>query len=204
MSAEDRAEEIARAWAREQPGVPVGSIGILTRIWQAAKLMSDERRRTLAAIGIDAATLDLLSTLRRAGAPYRLSTRELAVRCLVTAGAVTQRVDRAKRAGLVERLGPAPGSRTVLVELTPAGHREVERAVGLLLGHEQNLVEALSPEEQEELARLLAVLLGSLRQRAVDRAASSGPASASASRRSEGTRRQAVGSHGIEPWTFRV
>jgi len=26
---EDRAAEIARAWAREQPGVPVGSIGIL-------------------------------------------------------------------------------------------------------------------------------------------------------------------------------
>jgi DNA-binding MarR family transcriptional regulator len=174
MSAEDRAEEIARAWAREQPGVPVGSIGILTRIWQSAKLMSDERRRTLAAIGIDAATLDLLSTLRRAGAPYRLSTRELAARCLVTAGAVTQRVDRAKRAGLVERIAPAPGSRTVLVELTPAGHREVERAVGLLLGHEQDLVEVLSPGEQEELARLLAVLLGSLRQRAIDRASSGG------------------------------
>jgi DNA-binding MarR family transcriptional regulator len=174
VSPEDRAEEIALAWAREQPGVPVGSIGILTRIWQAAKLMSDERRRTLAAIGIDAATLDLLSTLRRAGAPYRLSTRELAARCLVTAGAVTQRVDRAKRAGLVERLAPAPASRTVLVELTEAGHREVERAVGLLLGHEQNLVEVLSPGEQEELAHLLAVLLGTLRQRAIGGAASDG------------------------------
>jgi hypothetical protein len=65
----------ARAWAREAPGVPVGSIGVLTRIWQAAKLLSDERRRTLAAVGMDAATLDLLSTLRRAGPPYRLSTR---------------------------------------------------------------------------------------------------------------------------------
>lgn len=174
MSAEDWAEEIARAWAREQPGVPVGSIAILTRIWQAAKLMSDERRRTLAAIGIDAATLDLLSTLRRAGTPYRLSTRELAARCLVTAGAVTQRVDRAKRAGLVERLAPVPGSRTVLVELTPEGHHEVERAVGLLLGHEQDLMEVLSPGEQEDLARLLAVLLASLRERADGRAPSGG------------------------------
>jgi DNA-binding MarR family transcriptional regulator len=174
MGAEDRAEEIARAWAREQPGVPVGSIGILTRIWQAAKLMSDERWRTLAAIGIDAATLDLLSTLRRAGTPFRLSTRELAARCLVTAGAVTQRVDRAKRAGLVERLARAPGSRTVLVELTPTGHREVERAVGLLLGHEQDLVEVLSPGEQEDLRRLLAVLLASLRQRALEQASSGG------------------------------
>jgi DNA-binding MarR family transcriptional regulator len=161
-SPSDRAEEIARAWAREQPGVPVGSIGILTRIWQAAKLLSDERRRTLTAIGIDAATLDLLSTLRRSGPPYRLSTRELSRRCLVTAGAVTQRVDRARQSGLVRRLPPERGSRTVVVELTAAGHRLVQDAVGRLLLHEQDLVGMLQPAEQEELARLLAVLLRGL------------------------------------------
>ncbi len=100
--------------------------------------------------------------LRRAGQPYRLSTRELAARCLITAGAVTQRVDRAGRSGLVRRLAPDPGSRTVLVELTPEGHQEVGRAVGLLLSHEQGTVDVLSPDEQAELARLLAMLLRSL------------------------------------------
>ena len=60
-----------------EAGLPVGSIGILTRIWQAAKLLTDERRRTLARVHLDAATLDLLTTLRRSGPPYRLSTREL-------------------------------------------------------------------------------------------------------------------------------
>jgi DNA-binding MarR family transcriptional regulator len=161
----DRAEEIARAWARERPDMPVGSIRIVTRIWQAAKLLADERRRTLAAIGMDAASLDLLSTLRRAGPPFRLSTRELAVRCLVTAGAVTQRVDRAQGSGLVRRLPPVRGSRTVLVELTADGHREVERAVGVLLGYEQTLVDALAPGDRAELARLLAELLQSLAER---------------------------------------
>lgn len=158
----DRAAEIARAWEREQPGVPVGSIGIVTRIWQVAKLLSDERRRTLAAIGMDAATLDLLSTLRRTGPPYRLSTRELTRRCMVTAGAVTQRVDRARASGLVRRLAPEPGSRLVLVELTPLGHQEVERAVRLLLTREQSLVDVLPVDEQAQLAGLLAALLRSL------------------------------------------
>jgi len=65
---------------------------------------------------------------------------------------VTQRVDRAGRSGLVQRLATDPGSRTVLVELTPEGHREVERAVGLLLSHEQATVDVLSPDEQAELA----------------------------------------------------
>jgi DNA-binding MarR family transcriptional regulator len=163
MTAEaDRAEQIARAWAREQPGIPVGSIGILTRIWQTAKLLSDERRRTLAAIGMDAATLDLLGTLRRAGPPYQLSTRELSRRCLVTAGAVTQRVDRALQSGLVRRLAPERGSRIVRVELTDVGHRLVQQAVGQLLTYEQGLVDVLEPAEQEELARLLAALLAGL------------------------------------------
>jgi DNA-binding MarR family transcriptional regulator len=171
--ATDRAAEIARAWEREKPGLPVGSIGILTRIWQAAKLLSDERRRTLARVGMDAATLDLLSTLRRSGAPYRLSTRELGARSLITAGAVTQRVARGLKAGLVRRIPAGPGSRTVYVELTEAGHVAVEAAVGDLLGYEQRLVDdVLDPGQQEQLAQLLAVLVRSL----ADRAAGQDPA----------------------------
>ncbi|MFC1408448.1 MarR family winged helix-turn-helix transcriptional regulator [Streptacidiphilus sp. N1-12] len=162
----DRAEEIARAWQREQPQLPVDSIGILTRIHHAAKLLADERRRVLARVGMDAATLDLLSTLRRSGRPYRLSTRELATRCLITPGAVTQRVDRAQQEGLVYRLAADPGTRAVPVELTPAGHHAVENAVDGLLTYEQGLIEALSPQEQQDLARLLAVLLQDLNARA--------------------------------------
>jgi DNA-binding MarR family transcriptional regulator len=164
--ASDRAAQIAHAWAQEQPGVPVGSIGIITRIWQAGRLLADERRRTLAAVDMDAATLDLLSTLRRSGSPYRLSTRDLSQRCLVTAGAITQRVARAQETGLVRRIPPAPGSRTVYVELTDEGHRAVESAVTRLLSYEQGLVDVLSPEQQEELARLLSILLASLAGRA--------------------------------------
>jgi DNA-binding MarR family transcriptional regulator len=167
----DNAAQIARAWEREQPGVPVGSIGILTRIWQAAKLLSDERRRTLARVSMDAATLDLLSNLRRAGPPYRLSTRELGARSMITAGAVTQRVDRARDAGLVRRLAAEPGTRTVFVELTETGHAAVADAVSRLLTYEQRLVDILEPGEQEELARLLSILLHSLAGRASAREA---------------------------------
>lgn len=164
----DRAEEISQAWQREQPGLPVDSIGILTRINQAAKLLADERRRALAKADMDAATLDLLSTLRRSGPPYRLSTRELTARCLITAGAVTQRVDRAQNQGLVRRLATQPGTRAVPVELTPQGHRAVESAVDGLLTYEQGIIEVLTPPEQQELARLMTALLQGLTRRAQD------------------------------------
>lgn len=169
--ASDRAAQIARAWDRERPGVPVASIGILTRIWQAAKLLTDERRRTLARVGMDAATLDLLSTLRRSGRPYRLSTRELGSRSLITAGAVTQRVFKAQQAGLVRRIPAEPGTRTVYVELTEPGHRAVEGAVTELLTYEQGLVDVLDPGQQEELALLLATLVQALTLRAAGQGA---------------------------------
>ncbi|MGC0315656.1 MarR family winged helix-turn-helix transcriptional regulator [Kitasatospora acidiphila] len=160
---EDLAERIAGAWQRERPGLPVGSIRILTRIRQAAKLLTDDRRRTLALVAMDAATLDLLSTLRRAGAPYCLPTRELAARSLISAGAVTQRVDRAEAAGLVERLPPEPAGRAVPVRLTEAGRLAVDAAVGDLLHHEQQLVDqALNADEQADLARLLAKFLAGI------------------------------------------
>jgi DNA-binding MarR family transcriptional regulator len=137
----------------------VGSIGVVTRIWQLAKHFGDDRRRVLAEAGVDPATLDLLSVLRRSGPPYTLSTRDLAAHSLVTAGAISQRVARAERDNLVTRR-PAPGrSRAVLVELTPAGHELVERTVDRVLAREAQLLERLGPERREALAELLRELL---------------------------------------------
>jgi DNA-binding MarR family transcriptional regulator len=161
----DGADEIQQAWARERPGTPVGSIGVITRIWRIGKLLDDDRRETMLRLGMDAGTLDLLSTLRRAGPPYRLPPGELARRTLVSAGAISQRVARSERAGLVRRLRSPEDGRGVLVELTDAGHAEIERTVDGLLSHEEDLVSALTPQQRDQLAGLLRILLASLTNR---------------------------------------
>jgi DNA-binding MarR family transcriptional regulator len=164
------AAEIAAAWRRERPGTPTDSIEIVTPVWRLAKLFADDRARVLRAAGIDPATLDLLSVLRRSGAPYALTTRELARRTLVTAGAISQRVARAERDGLVERGGaPEPGSRAVVVALTEAGHALVERSVDAVLGREAELVGGLGPEQRTALAGLLDLLLADVRTRIGER-----------------------------------
>jgi DNA-binding MarR family transcriptional regulator len=150
---------IAADWRRERPGVPVSSIEIVTPIWRLAKLLADDRRRVLRACGVDPATLDLLGVLRRSGPPYRLTTREIAQRALVTAGAVSQRVSRAERERLVERTVAADGSRSVFVTLTAAGHDLVERTVDRVLGREAQLVRGLPPYELAVLSGLLDRLL---------------------------------------------
>ncbi|MBO0803380.1 MAG: MarR family transcriptional regulator [Nocardiopsaceae bacterium] len=159
----DPVDATALAWLRERPGTPVEGIGIVTRIWRLAHLFGEDRRQTLAAAGADAATLDLLSVLRRAGPPYQLTTRQLTEQTRVTAGAVSQRIGRAERAGLVKRAPAADrSSRAVLVTLTPAGHALVERLVDRVLGREADLVASLSAAERATLAGLLKALLDNL------------------------------------------
>jgi DNA-binding MarR family transcriptional regulator len=156
------AADIAAAWRRELPGVLTESIEIITPLWRVAKLLGDDRRRTLAALGVDASTLDLLSVIRRSGPPYELTTREIARRTLVTAGAVSQRVARAERAGLVTRAASPGSRRAVAVRLTPAGHELIEATVSRLLAHEAQLIAALTPAERAALAGSLAKLERSL------------------------------------------
>nr|WP_232328108.1 MarR family transcriptional regulator [Kibdelosporangium sp. MJ126-NF4]CEL17217.1 Transcriptional regulator, MarR family [Kibdelosporangium sp. MJ126-NF4]CTQ91553.1 Transcriptional regulator, MarR family [Kibdelosporangium sp. MJ126-NF4] len=163
--AETSAASIAEAWRRELPGVAAGSIEIITPLWQVAKLLADERMRTLRRLRVEPATLDLLSTLRRAGTPYTLTTRQIAERTFVTAGAISQRVARAEQAGLVTRAKSTASRRAVAVTLTPAGHELVESTVRDLLEHEESLVAALTGRQRSELATSLNDLVGSLRQR---------------------------------------
>jgi DNA-binding MarR family transcriptional regulator len=159
------AARIAAAWQRERPGTPTDSIEIVTPIWRLAKLFADDRNRVLRSAGIDAATLDLLSVLRRSGPPYTLSTRELAELTLVTAGAISQRVARAENEGLARRTAGTTGRRTVLVTLTSEGHALIERSVDAVLGREAELVSSLSPPERAALVELLEKLTVDVRHR---------------------------------------
>lgn len=152
------ASDIAASWQQELPGVRAEAIEVITPLWRVAKILADDRRRTLASLGIDGATLDLLSVIRRAGPPYELTTREIARRTLITPGAVSQRVARAEGAGLVER-EPSPASRrAVVVRLTDTGHTLINNTVRPLLDHEADLVSVLSDDERRALAAVLAKL----------------------------------------------
>jgi len=159
------AADIAASWRLELPGIrseAIEAIEIITPMWRIAKLLADERRRTLARLGVAPATLDLLSAIRRAGPPYELTTREITRRTLVTAGAVSQRVALAERAGLVTRAPSAASRRAVSVALTKAGHALIETTVRQLLDHEADLIAALTAADRAALTATLAKLEQSL------------------------------------------
>ena len=151
----DTVDQIEQAWRRERPDIDSSSIGVITRIWRLARVLDRARAGALAKLGTDAATVDALATLRRAGKPYRLTAGEMQRRSLVTAGAVTQRLDRLEQGGLVRREGDRHDGRVVHVVLTARGRRLVDRIFVALMEQEQSLLAPFSREEREALAVLL-------------------------------------------------
>lgn len=146
----DRAQAIMNAWRRERPDLDPSSVAVITRIWQLAKVLGDDRRRLLASLDVEPALVDLLGTLRRAGDPYTLSTRELAERALVTPAAISQRLARAEQHGWVTRERVA--NRTVLVRLTGKGRDVIDHIAGEIFNHEDQLLCVLALDQRRELA----------------------------------------------------
>ena len=152
-AAADRAAAIMAAWERERPDLDSSSIGIVTRIWHLARIFGAERRRLLAELGIEPSLMDLLGTLRRSGAPYALTTRELAERAAVTPAAISQRLTRAELKGWVRR-EPA-GGRSVLVRLTGPGTAIADATAGAIFARDNALLAAVPADRRAALAELL-------------------------------------------------
>ena len=151
----ERVGEIVEAWRRERPDVDVSSISLLTPLWRLAARATENRARVLSELGVEQSHLDVLSVLRRAGAPFRLTAGELSRRCRVTAGATTQRVQAMERLGLVERVREEPDRRTVHVQLTARGLAAVDRILGDVMAGDEQMLAGLTPEQRVALERAL-------------------------------------------------
>jgi DNA-binding MarR family transcriptional regulator len=151
----DPVDDITEAWERERPGMDVQAVGITTRARRLATHLSRLRAEVLDRHGLHDATLDLLATLRRAGAPYRLPVVEVRRRSLVSAGAVTMRIDRAEARGWVIRHPHPDDARQIEVALTQDGRELVDRAAEDIAAGEAALLDDLTSAERQVLDGLL-------------------------------------------------
>ena len=155
----DEVDRIVEAWQRERPDLDVAPLTILSRVLRLARHLDLARGQAFAEHDLEGWGFDVLSALRRAGAPYELSPGQLVAQTLVTSGTMTNRVDRLATRGLVSR-GPDPSDRRgVKVRLTAAGRTVVDAAMADLLDRERILLNQLPPAGREHLAELLRGLL---------------------------------------------
>jgi DNA-binding MarR family transcriptional regulator len=151
----DHVDEILAQWARERPDLDASPIGLIGRLHRLADVLNVELRTVFAEEGLGDGDFDVLVTLRRHGAPYELTPSELGASTMVTSSAVTKRIDRLERGGLVTRTVSEADARSRRIRLTEEGLALVDRMMGRHVANEQRLVEGLTPAERTQLAGLL-------------------------------------------------
>jgi DNA-binding MarR family transcriptional regulator len=155
----DSIDHIRAQWKIARPELDTRPMQIIGRILRIQFIAGIGIRRVLEQHGIDWGGFDVLATLRRSGAPYRMTPTGLYRELVLTSGAMTNRLDVLERAGLVERQPDPNDRRGTLIELTKKGRALLDRAMEAHLQGEAQLVAHLSKDEQKCLADLLKKLL---------------------------------------------
>src|ERR1700728_2335261 len=159
----DRADLAVEQWARERPDLRTLRMAIFGRLNEAAdRVMREHMTPLFARVGLQAGEFDVLATLRRAGAPYMLSPTQLYEAAMISSGAMTDRLDRLERAGLVVRRPDPKDRRGKLIVLTDPGKRLIDEAIGRHAANQERLLLTLTQAEQETLDALLRKLIAGL------------------------------------------
>ncbi|TDV42239.1 MarR family winged helix-turn-helix transcriptional regulator [Actinophytocola oryzae] len=151
----DHVARIQAEWARERPDLDVSPQGVIGRLHRLAGHLTEQLCVVYRRYGLGEGEFDVLAALRRAGEPFERAPGELARFTMVTTGAMTKRLDRLERDGLVTRRHSAADGRGRVVALTKAGRELIDRAFTEHMANEHRLLSTLSENEKNQLETLL-------------------------------------------------
>jgi DNA-binding MarR family transcriptional regulator len=152
----DHVARIQQAWGRERPDLDVRPQGVIGRLHRLAAHLTEQLCVVYRRYGLGEGEFDVLAALRRAGEPFERAPGELAAFTMVTTGAMTKRIDRLERDGLVARRRSTSDGRGRVVALTRAGRELIDRAFTEHMRNERRLLDHLTPDEAAQLEALLA------------------------------------------------
>ena len=141
-------------WPQIDPEVE----GIVTRVDKIHRHLQNAFRASLGEAGLNKEEWKVLMALHSSVRSHGWLCRDLDV----STGAMTNRLDKLERRGLVQRAPDPQDRRGVLLELTPAGHARLEEYIEAGAERERELLDDLTLAEKQELNRLLSTLLVSL------------------------------------------
>ncbi|GGD35911.1 MarR family transcriptional regulator [Microbacterium faecale] len=156
---QDEVDRIVGAWSAERPDLDFSPMAVLSRVDRLSHHLDRARREAFRRTDIELWEWDVLSALRRAGEPYRLSPKQLLQQTLVSSGTMTNRIDRLRERGLVKRSADPSDRRGALVTLTDEGRTRVDAAITRLIDAEADMLSGMSAGDQSKLGTLLRHLL---------------------------------------------
>jgi DNA-binding MarR family transcriptional regulator len=155
----DSVDRIVQAWRRRDPQLDSSSLEVTGRLVLCASYYERVVIAVLQPFGLSIADFDVLNTLRRVGDRHGSKPTDLARSSLITTGAMTSRLDRLERSGLIRRMPDPADRRGVLVRLTSQGSKVARQALQELIAANQVFLQPLSGQQRESLASALKLLL---------------------------------------------
>ncbi len=155
----DHVDHLTAQWARERPDLDTRALAVAARVIRLERFLARGSARVLAEYDLNEGEFSVLTALRRAGAPYRLTPTDLYRALLLSSGAMTNRIDRLEERGLVRREADPVDRRRTLVELTDEGRRITDDAVAAHARAAMARFSALDEAERERLDALLRQVL---------------------------------------------
>jgi DNA-binding MarR family transcriptional regulator len=151
-----------------RPDLEVGDLQVPARLSRIGRHIATRQEEVFGRVGLNRGEVGVLSALRVAGPPHRLSPTLLSRGLMLSSAGVTSRLDRLERRGLLVRLPDPDDRRGVIVELTDRGLEIVDQAIAANLASDRQLLAGLDRDEVQALEALLRKLLAGLELPQVD------------------------------------
>ncbi|WP_319518422.1 MarR family transcriptional regulator [uncultured Martelella sp.] len=152
----DHVDSILAEWQAERPDLDAMPMGVMGRLKRLQVHLARNLETVFSRYGLNAASFDVLATLRRSGPPYALSPSTLMERTMVSSGTMTNRIDRLEAAGFISRRRNPEDGRGFAIALTDEGFALIDEAVTAHVENQHRLIETLGADDREALDRLLA------------------------------------------------
>ncbi|MBF9003236.1 MULTISPECIES: MarR family transcriptional regulator [Vibrio] len=148
-------DSIRQQWAEECPNLNTLPMGILGRMRRLTKYLETQVAQWLKEQGLLMGEFDVLMTLKRSGAPYRLTPSLLLESMMLTSGAMTNRLDKLEQKALISREHSVEDRRSVEVQLTEKGLALVSGILDEYVHQQEQLISSLDSNQQQQLDLLL-------------------------------------------------
>jgi DNA-binding MarR family transcriptional regulator len=155
----DAVDRIIQAWAERDPSLDARPLEVVGRLLLCAHHIEHALVAALQPFALSFADFDVINTLRRRGDAQGTNPSDLAQSSLITTGAMTSRLDRLERAGLITRTPDPTDGRAVRVHLTEQGARLAEQSLNAVLAADEAFLEPLDQPQREAVAAALRLLL---------------------------------------------
>lgn len=151
-NASKKVDAIFRQWQTERPDIDPSPVHIYGLIGQLYFQTTAFINVALAPYGLYRGTFDVLTALRRSGAPYLLTPKQLTTELLLSAAGLTSRLNRLEEMHLIARLPEPNDRRTIRVQLTAAGEALVNEVIPVVFEAQWRRVRPLGSEGWKQLA----------------------------------------------------